>query len=133
MIEFEGYYSVSVEQVAYVSMRNGTGKTPYGLFLNLENGKELGVWYQTEISRKQAKERIVREVESEKRQDAERILNRLNLIEQAVKGLDKRQYKIWRQLGAGRKNLDAGVVAPGIGATSPPAQVPCPAARRAKK
>ena len=73
MIEFEGYYSVSVEQVAYVSMRNGTGKTPYGLFLNLENGK---------------------------RQDAERILNRLNLIEQAVKGLDKRQYKIWRQLGA---------------------------------
>lgn len=100
MIEFEGYYSVSVEQVAYVSMRNGTGKTPYGLFLNLEDGKELGVWYQTEISRKQAKERIVREIESEKRQDAERILNRLNLIEQAVKGLDKRQYKIWRQLGA---------------------------------
>mgnify|MGYP002580139042 CR=1 FL=1 len=77
MIEFEGYYSVSVEQVAYVSMRNGTGKTPYGLFLNLEDGKELGVWYQTEISRKQAKERIVREIESEKRQDAERILNRL--------------------------------------------------------
>ena len=60
MIEFEGYYSVSVEQVAYVSMRNGTGKTPYGLFLNLENGKELGVWYQTEISRKQAKERIAK-------------------------------------------------------------------------
>lgn len=119
MIEFEGYYSVSVEQVAYVSMRNGTGKTPYGLFLNLENGKELGVWYQTEISRKQAKERIVREIESEKRQDAERILNRLNLIEQAVKGLDKRQYKIWRQLGAllrvvpDEKNLDAGEVAPG--------------------
>ena len=41
----------------------------------------------------------MREIESEKRQDAERILNRLNLIEQAVKGLDKRQYKIWRQLG----------------------------------
>ncbi len=100
MIEFEGYYYVSAEQVAYVSMRNGTGETPYGLFLNLENGKELGVWYRTEISRKQAKERIVREIESEKRRDAERILNRLDLIEHAVKGLDKRQFKIWRQLGA---------------------------------
>lgn len=100
MIEFEGYYYVSAEQVAYVSMRNGTGETPYGLFLNLENGKELNVWYRTEISRKQAKERIVREIESEKRRDDERILNRLDLIEHAVKGLDKRQFKIWRQLGA---------------------------------
>lgn len=62
--------------------------------------KEFGVWYRTEISRKQAKERIVREIESEKRRDAERILNRLDLIEHAVKGLDKRQFKIWRQLGA---------------------------------
>ena len=100
MIEFEGFYSVNAEQVAYVSTRNGAGETPYGLFLNLENGKELGVWYRTEISRKQAKERIVREIEIEKRRDAEQILNRLNLIESAVKGLDKRQYKIWRQLGA---------------------------------
>lgn len=100
MIEFEGYYYVSAEQVAYVSMRNGTGENPYGLFLNLENGKELGVWYRTEISHKQAKERIVREIESEKRRDAERILNRLDLIEHAIKGLDKRQFKIWRQLGA---------------------------------
>lgn len=40
------------------------------------------------------------EIESEKRRAVEQILNRLNLIEQAVKGLDKRQYKIWRQLGA---------------------------------
>lgn len=100
MIDFEGYYSVSAEQVVYVSTRNGTGETPYGLFLHLENGKELGVWYQTDISRKRARERIVMEIESEKRRDAEQILNRLNLIEQAVKGLDRRQYKIWRQLGA---------------------------------
>lgn len=100
MIEFECYYSVSAEQVAYVSMRNGVGETPYGLFLHLENGKELGVWYRTEILRKQAKERIVREIESDKKRDAERILNRLDLIEHAVKGLDKRQFKIWRQLGA---------------------------------
>lgn len=45
MIDFEGYYLVPPDQVAYIETRRGGGDAQYGLFLGLSGGKELGVWY----------------------------------------------------------------------------------------
>lgn len=52
MIDFEGYYLVPPDQVAYIETRRGGGDAQYGLFLGLSSGKELGVWYRTEEARK---------------------------------------------------------------------------------
>lgn len=46
MIDFEGYYLVPPDQVAYIETRRGGGDAQYGLFLGLSGGKELGVWYK---------------------------------------------------------------------------------------
>lgn len=54
MIDFEGYYLVPPDQVAYIETRRGGGDAQYGLFLGLSSGKELGVWYRTEEARKAA-------------------------------------------------------------------------------
>lgn len=43
MIDFEGYYLVPPDQVAYIETRRGGGDAQYGLFLGLSGGKELGV------------------------------------------------------------------------------------------
>lgn len=98
MIDFEGFYSVDAEQVEFISMRNGTGETPYGLFLTLRSGKELGIWYRTELSRKQGKERIVREVECDRRRKELDIQGQLATNMRVVERTEKRQLRIWRQL-----------------------------------
>ena len=81
MIDFEGYYLVPPDQVAYIETRRGGGDAQYGLFLGLSGGKELGVWYRTEEARKAAYTKLARQVEIGKRRDREDILYRLRLIE----------------------------------------------------
>lgn len=63
MIDFEGYYLVPPDQVAYIETRRGGGDAQYGLFLGLSGGKELGVWYRTEEARKAAYTKLARQVE----------------------------------------------------------------------
>ena len=98
MIDFEGFYLVSPDQVAYIATRKGSGDAQYGLFLCLTGGKELGVWYRTEETRKAAYAKLARQIEREKRQDAEDILRRLRLIEASINKTDKRTLRIWKQL-----------------------------------
>ena len=98
MIDFEGIYSVDAERVEFISMRSGTGEAPYGLFLTMRSGKELGLWYRTEFSRKQGKERIVREIECDRRREELDIQERLTEIMRVVERTEKRQLRIWRQL-----------------------------------
>ena len=95
MIDFEGYYLVPPDQVAYIETRRGGGDAQYGLFLGLSGGKELGVWYRTEEARKAAYTKLARQVEIGKRQDAENILYRLRLIETCINKTDKRTMRIW--------------------------------------
>ena len=98
MIDFEGYYLVPPDQVAYIETRRGGGDAQYGLFLGLSSGKELGVWYRTEEARKAAYTKLARQVEIGKRQDREDILYRLRLIEACINKTDKRTLRIWKQL-----------------------------------
>lgn len=96
MIDFEGYYLVPPDQVAYIETRRGGGDAQYGLFLGLSGGKELGVWYRTEDARKAAYTKLARQVEIGKRQDREDILYRLRLIEACINKTDKRTLRIWK-------------------------------------
>lgn len=98
MIDFEGYYFVPPDQVAYIETRKGGGDNQYGLFLGLTSGKELGVWYRTEEARKAACAKLARQVESGKRKDTEDILYRLRLIENCINRTDNRTLRIWKQL-----------------------------------
>lgn len=99
MIDFEGYYLVPPDQVAYIETRRGGGDAQYGLFLGLSGGKELGVWYRTEDARKAAYTKLARQVEIGKRQDREDILYRPRLIEACINKTDKRTLRnccIWK-------------------------------------
>ena len=98
MIDFEGYYLVPPDQVAYIETRRGGGDAQYGLFLGLTGGKELGVWYRTEEARKAADTKPARQIERGKRQEAEDLLHRLRVIEACVNKTDKRTLRIWKQL-----------------------------------
>lgn len=100
MIDFEGYYLVNAEQIEYISV-SGEGDTGwYNLNVHLLAGRVLTVRYRTKMARDDGQQKLNRQIEAERRWDAENIQNRLYLIEQAVKGVDKRQLKIWRQLKA---------------------------------
>lgn len=100
MINFEGYYLVATEQIGCVCTRydGGQTNTPYGLFVCLTSGKELGVWYGTEDARKAGLAKLARQIEGERRQNDNAVLGRLYQIEAAINRVDKRTLRIWRQL-----------------------------------
>ena len=97
MINLGGYYSVDAEKVDYVAIKNGGSNAPYGLFLVLSSGQEIGVWYQAEDARQRARETLVRQLEIEKGRKAQ-LENRLILIWNGIDRLEKRQLRIYRQL-----------------------------------
>lgn len=101
MIDFGGFYYIAAERVVYITCESTSDKEwPYRVDVELIDEGRLALKFRNKEAAQKEKDRICAQIEAEKRRDAEQILNRLNLIEQAVKGLDRRQYKIWRQLGA---------------------------------
>lgn len=100
MINFDTYYSFAAYQVEYISAESGSDIHPYALAVYLKSGKRLCVNYKSRKDRDNAKQLMVNRIESELRRDREQILNRLYLIDDAVKRIDKRQLRVWRQLKA---------------------------------
>ena len=100
MVEFDTYYSFAADQVECISSENGSDTHPYALSVYLKSGRKLTVNYKTQKDRDNAKRIMVNRIESELRRDREQIFNRLYLIDDTVKRIDKRQLRIWRQLKA---------------------------------
>ena len=101
MINLDNYYSFPASEVSYIAVNNKDGgyiNHPYELTVNLKSGRGCSISYKNEHDRNEAKRRIVIEIERELRSDTERIQNRLYLIEDKVKRIDRRQLRIWRQL-----------------------------------
>lgn len=97
MIDFEGYYLVNAEQIAYIDITDESSGW-YNLNVRLLCGQVVTVRYRTKTARDEGRKKLHGQIESERRQDAENIQSRLYRIEQAVNGVDKRQFKIWKQL-----------------------------------
>ena len=99
MIDFEGYYTVAVEQIEYIDMNDkGTGDCPYCLNIHLLSGRVLSVCYRTAMARTTARNKLQQQIEAERRRDSDQIIARLSLIRDGVERVDKRQFRIWKQL-----------------------------------
>lgn len=79
-------------------MIKASGTHPYTLTVYLKSGKSFSVSYMDKQSRRAAMLDLSRQIDSEKRRDAERIHNALYILRDSVNRIDKRQLRIWRQL-----------------------------------
>ena len=100
MVQFDAFYFFAADQVECISAESGSESHPFALVIFLKSGKRLAVNYKTQKERDSAKQIMVNRIESDLRRDREQISNRLYLIDDAVKRIDKRQLRIWRQLKA---------------------------------
>ena len=101
MIDFGNYYHFAPEQVECLEVENaGQGPNKYALWVHLKSGKKFGISYATQKARDEAHRSLAHRINAALRQDADRFHTRLYLVEDAVKRIDKRQLKIWRQLKA---------------------------------
>ena len=99
MIDFEGYYSFPADQVESVEIgTRNDAPCPYILSVNMKSGKTLSVNYKNKADRDRQKQLLVNRISTELRSDYERLYNKLYLIEDCMKRVDKRQLRIWRQL-----------------------------------
>ncbi len=99
MIKFASYYSINAEEIAMIRADTDTNSDyPYNLTIVLKNGKTASVGYQKEGDRYVVWQDILSQISREQRQDYERMYNKICLVENAVRCIDKRQLRIWRIL-----------------------------------
>ena len=101
MINFDNYYRIAEEEIELIEAMNQQSiDYPYVLTVQLKSGKRCSVSYKDSKSRDSMRDNIVIQVENKKLSYAEKIVNRLNIIDYAINRIEKRQLRIWRQLKA---------------------------------
>lgn len=99
MVVWSDYYRFSAEEVEALGVDDKTSGThPYTLTVYLKSGRSFSVSYTDKQSRRAAMLDLSRQIDGEKRWDAEKIHNKLFLLQDSVSRIDKRQLRIWRQL-----------------------------------
>lgn len=99
MIDFDKYFAFPADQVECITRGTTSDpEYPVSLTVYLKSGRNLTVNYRTEKNAENVKRDLMRRIENSRRSDYEQIYNKVYLIEDAVRRIDKRQLKIWRQL-----------------------------------
>lgn len=99
MVDFEGYYSFPADQVESVEVYTlSADEMPHKLRVTLKSGRSLVVNYKSKAARDGAKQILCNRIDQELRQESVQISNKLFLVLDYVQRLDKRQFRIWRQL-----------------------------------
>ena len=99
MIDFEKYYTFPASEVSCVSVGTDVDRdNPCWLRVDLKNGKALTVYYRTGEARDNAKRILCNRIAHELNAADEQILNKLYLIFNTVRRMDKRQLRIWQHL-----------------------------------
>ena len=96
MIAWSKYFHFNAEDVEYIEAT----EYPYRLTVHLKSGNAPSVSYQDSKSRDTARNELVRLVDRVRREDTEKILNQLTLLNYSNERIERRQLRIWRQLKA---------------------------------
>ena len=99
MVTWSEYYRFSAEEVEAIGTTDiGSGTHPFMLTVYFKSGNKLSISYENEKHRKAALIDLARQVDAEKRRDAEKIHIALSILQGGVNRMEKRQLRIWRQL-----------------------------------
>ena len=101
MVNLENLYCFSAEEVAAIGTSEIAGSThQFALTVYLKNENKFSVRYVDSDARNAAMHNLERQIDREKKQDFEKMHNKLFLLQDAINRVDKRQLRIWRQLKA---------------------------------
>ena len=99
MIAWSEYYRFSAEEVEAIGTSNSeSGTHPFVLTVYLKSGLKLSVSYVDMKQMKAAMLDLTRQIDREKKNDAEKIHHSLYLLQDVTNRMDKRQLRIWKQL-----------------------------------
>ena len=99
MIAWSEHYRFSAEEVEAIGTSNsGTGTHPFVLTVYLKSGLKLSVSYVDMKHMKATMLDLTRQIDREKKNDAEKIHHALYLLQDVTNRMDKRQLRIWKQL-----------------------------------
>ena len=102
MIEISAFYFIQEEDVeAIIKKENLSQEFPFSLTIQLRSGREYSVSYQSKTSRDSSARQYAQQVERNVRnrdRTIEEIFNRLYLMDDRLRRVDKRGLRIWQQL-----------------------------------
>lgn len=104
VIEFSSHYFIQEEDVeAILKMEEPNKDFPYVLTIRVRSGREYSVSYQRKVNRDSFARQFAQQVERSVRdrdRTIEAINNRLYLMDDRLRRVDKRGLRIWQQLKA---------------------------------
>lgn len=104
MIEFDSYYFIAEEDVeAIIKSDSGQEDFPFRLTVRVKNGREYSVSFKRKTDRDRIAKQFAQQVErsiSGRDRTLESIYNRLYLMDDRLRRVDKRGLRIWQQLKA---------------------------------
>lgn len=104
MIEFDRFYFIPEEDVEAIIMEVSEVKThPYKLIIRVKSGRDYVVNYKEKEIRDLDAKQFAKQVELSshgKERTLEAIFNRLYLMDDRLRRVDKRGLRIWQQLKA---------------------------------
>lgn len=103
MIEFDRHYYINETDVVGILKLEEAGEYPFHLKVRTRDGKEYGVCYQGKAERDREAKKIAQQVERsayDRDRTLESIYNRLYLMDDRLRRVDKRGLRIWQQLKA---------------------------------
>ena len=99
MVVWSEHFMFSADEVEAIGKTDSNiGSHPYRLTVYFKSGRDVSINYADMNSRKKAMNDLARQIDREKRQDAEKIHTALYLLQDATNRIDKRQLRIWKQL-----------------------------------
>lgn len=104
MIEFSSYYFIQEEDVeAIIKTENPNQEYPFVLIIRVRSGRDYSVSYQSKEARDNSARQFARQVKvsvHDGDRNLEAIFNRLYLMDDRLRRVDKRGLRIWQQLKA---------------------------------
>ena len=99
MIVWSSYYRFCADEIEAIGTSDsGTGTHPFVLTVYFKSGLKLSVSYVDMEQMKATMLDLTRQIDREKKSDAEKIHNALYLLRDVTNRMDKRQLRIWKQL-----------------------------------
>lgn len=101
MIAWSKYFNFNAEDVEHIEATDlTTGDYRFKLSVHFKSGNQISVNYLDAKSRDSARVSLVGQIDRARREDVEKLLNQLTLLNYSNERIERRQLRIWRQLKA---------------------------------
>lgn len=103
MLKFSNFYLIEEHEVEALELDDTGDRIPYRLTVHVKNGRSYSVNYMKKQDRDKVADQFAQQIDQairDQNRTVEAVYNRLYLMDDRLRRVDKRGLRIWQQLKA---------------------------------